>query len=60
MGSVCLSVWMSVTPLLQHLHNRMPKVNKGNQLERELEAEAKQALRASHSMQSTLLIAIYI
>jgi hypothetical protein len=42
-----LSVWMWVTPLLQHLENHMSKRNKGNRPERQLAALAKQALRTS-------------
>ncbi len=41
--SVCLSVRLSVTHLLQHLQNYMCKGNKGNQPERELAALAKRA-----------------
>jgi hypothetical protein len=36
--SVCLSVCGYVLPLLQHLENHMSKGNKGNRLERKLEA----------------------
>ncbi len=45
--SVCLSVWMSVTPLLQHLRKHMSKRNKGNRPERQLAALAKQDPRTS-------------
>jgi hypothetical protein len=34
---------MYVTPLLQHLLNHMSKGNKGNQPDRKLEAQVKQA-----------------
>ncbi len=47
MGWVCLSVCLSVMPLLQHLENHMSKGNKGNRPERQLAALAKQALRTS-------------
>jgi hypothetical protein len=42
-----LYVCLYVTPLLQHLENHMSKGNKGNQPERKLEAQVKQALRTS-------------
>jgi hypothetical protein len=45
--SVCPSVCLSVTPLLQHLENQKSKGNKGNRPERQLAALAKQALRKS-------------
>jgi hypothetical protein len=38
---------MWVTPLLQHLENRMSKENKESRPERQLAALAKQALRTS-------------
>jgi hypothetical protein len=45
MGWVCLSVCLSVTPLLQHLENHMSTGNKGNrpEPERKLEAQEKRA-----------------
>jgi hypothetical protein len=49
-----LFVCLSVTPLLRHLENHMPKGNKGNHSERQLAALAKQALRTSVYIQSTL------
>jgi hypothetical protein len=52
-GSVCVSVCPSAR-LLQRVQNRISKGNKGNQPERKLEAEAKQALRTSHYIQSSL------
>jgi hypothetical protein len=48
------SVRLSVTPLLQHKQNYMSKGNKGSQPERELEAEAKRALRISGYIQRDL------
>ncbi len=45
---------MYVTPLLQRVQIHMSKGNKGIQPERELETEAKQALRTSLYIQSTL------
>ncbi len=47
MGWVRPDGWMCVTPLLQRVQNHMSKGNKGNQVERELEAIAKQTLRTS-------------
>jgi hypothetical protein len=58
-GWVCLSVRLSVTPLLQDVQNHMSKGNKGRQPERDLEAEAKQALRTSLYIQSTLKRNLY-
>jgi hypothetical protein len=43
-----------VTPLLQRVQIHMSKGNKGIQPERKLETEAKQALRTSLYIQSTL------
>ncbi len=54
--SVCLSVRMWVTPLLQHLENRMSKGNKESRPERQLAALAKQALREFYP----LLISLYL
>jgi iron-sulfur cluster repair protein YtfE (RIC family) len=45
--SVCPSVRLYITPLLQQLENHMSKGNKGNRPERQLAALAKQALRTS-------------
>jgi hypothetical protein len=52
-GCLGLDVRMSVTPLLQRVQNYMSKRNKGSQLERELEAEAKQGLKASVYFEET-------
>ncbi len=41
--SVCPSVCLYVTPILQHLENHMSKGNKRNRPERQLTALAKQA-----------------
>jgi hypothetical protein len=56
-----LMAWVCLSVCLSHLYYSVltSKVNKGNQPERELEAEAKQVLRTSLYIQSTLKCNLY-